>query len=479
MSYESLLQRLEAAEARIQYLEAGGFGEPSEVLPPEKKWYSGFQKLLLAYDPEVGAAREQLEVQAEAVRRADELLFEPVDEPVIRGYPRPKVLRWYEKYALRGYTQFRDNEVTWHAKHSAPAQHIGDRSVGDSENFFLRRARLIIQGDVSDHVYIYLQPDFAVTPPGSSDATFFVQLRDWYTDIYFDKTQIHRLRVGLSKVPYGWENMQSSSNRVPLDRNDALNSAVRNERDLGIFYYWTPIYAQQMFRYVLAENLKGSGNYGVLGLGVYNGQGGAFVEQNNNLHVVGRITWPYLLENGQIVELSTQAYTGRYTVLTSDIRPLGGRRVIRPKVINTQGIRDERIAWTAIWYPQPIGFQAEWNIGRGPALNPEQTLVEERALYGGYLMALAKIDTSRCGLFYPFVRWVYYRGGVKADRNAPFALIDETELGVEWQIAPAAELTVQYTFTDRTNTRATTAAGVVPYRQFVGQLLRFQFQFNY
>jgi phosphate-selective porin len=49
------------------------------------------------------------------------------------------------------------------------------------------------------------------------------------------------LRVGQSKVPFGFENLQSSQNRLTLDRNDALNSAVANERDLGAFFYASKI----------------------------------------------------------------------------------------------------------------------------------------------------------------------------------------------------------------------------------------------
>jgi hypothetical protein len=32
-----------------------------------------------------------------------------------------------------------------------------------------------------------------------------------------------------SKVPFGFENLQSSQNRLTLDRNDALNSAANEE----------------------------------------------------------------------------------------------------------------------------------------------------------------------------------------------------------------------------------------------------------
>jgi hypothetical protein len=41
------------------------------------------------------------------------------------------------------------------------------------------------------------------------------------------------------------------------------------------------------------------------------------------------------------------------------------------------------------------------------------------------------------------------------------------------------ELTVSYLPTDRTNTTAFDQAGVRSYRQFDGDVLRFQFQFNY
>jgi hypothetical protein len=53
------------------------------------------------------------------------------------------------------------------------------------------------------------------------------------------------------------------------------------------------------------------------------------------------------------------------------------------------------------------------------------------------------------------------------------------EIGNEWQINKSTELTLMYTWTDRTNTTAFSDAGVRSYRQFEGQLLRCQFQINY
>ena len=233
--------------------------------------------------------------------------------------------KWYEKLSIRGYTQFRFGRTLSQDLEGAEPNLFGDRSInGDAENFSIRRARLILFGDVSDHFYLYFQPDFASTPQGSTTSTFFGQLRDLYADIYVDTTKIHRFRVGLSKVPFGFENMQSSQNRAPLDRADSMNTAVSpNERDLGIFYYWTPPDQQKLFKVLVDSGLKGSGNYGVFGIGVYDGQGGSVPEANLNLHTVARFTYPYQLCSGQVVEASIQGYTGEYTVSGAEIRPLG------------------------------------------------------------------------------------------------------------------------------------------------------------
>lgn len=485
--YEKLLERLEITENRLRLLERDEGVANALAVEPEKRLGHEVPKILLVHDPEVAVAREQIAAEAARMELPPEVL-DPLGKARVEGRKEKK---WYEKFSLRGYTQFRDNETLYQVNADVPntpaVMSPNDGSVGPNRNFFIRRARIILQGAITDHIYMYLQEDFASSVSGATNGVnHYPQIRDWYFDIFFDTTQIHRVRVGQSKVPYGWENLQSSSNRIPLDRDDAINTPVKNERDLGAFYYWTPIYAQKLFRYVLAQNLKGSGNYGVFGLGVYNGQGGSFAEQNDNVHAVSRLTIPYQFDNGQIVEVGVQGYTGKYSVFGTAIRPLGlGAATITPAgtlsstIVNRAGIRDERVAGTIIVYPQPIGFQCEWSVGSGPGLSPDQRTVEERALYGGYVMALAKIDTDHCGLLYPFVRWQYYKGGFKAEPNAPYGTVDEFEAGVEWQISPALEIVAQYTYTDRVNTQAATQAGFESYRNWEGSLLRMQLQVNY
>ncbi|MBM3773272.1 MAG: hypothetical protein FJW27_18680 [Acidimicrobiia bacterium] len=58
------------------------------------------------------------------------------------------------------------------------------------------------------------------------------------TPTSLDTQNAWRLRFGQSKVPFGSVNMQSSQNRAPLERPDALNSAVEGERDLGAALMW-------------------------------------------------------------------------------------------------------------------------------------------------------------------------------------------------------------------------------------------------
>lgn len=63
--------------------------------------------------------------------------------------------------------------------------------------------------------------------------------------------------------------MQSSQNRLALDRNDGLNSCCRDERDIGAFFYWAPAHIRELFKDLVGKNLKGSGDYGVFAFGVY------------------------------------------------------------------------------------------------------------------------------------------------------------------------------------------------------------------
>ena len=392
----------------------------------------------------------------------------------------PKKKHWYEKLAFRGYTQLRyarEFDVE-----GAKIQILGDSAVAANQTFSIRRARLILSGDVSDYVSVYLQPDFAASVPGIADATFFAQIRDWYADVHFDRKKEYRVRLGQSKVPFGFENLQSSQNRLPLDRSDALNSAAKNERDLGAFFYWTPKFAQDFFKHAVDDGEKGSGNYGVLALGAYAGQGGSFREQNSSLHVVARAVAP-LQFGGQKMEFAVGGYWGKYGVLSSAISPLGIGPAVKPAGTldtgNKTGVVDARAAVTVVVYPRPIGFQAEWNVGRGPTLNAAQTSVDASRIHGGYAMLMYRWKGCSGHEVIPFARYGYYRGGYKSERNAPRVELDDIEAGVEWHIAGEVELTVAYQHANRTNTSAAGTADTRSYEKSTAHIARTQVQIKF
>ncbi|MFB9863752.1 porin [Rufibacter immobilis] len=374
--------------------------------------------------------------------------------------PQAAKSHWYDKISLRGYVQIRYNRLL---ETNPQLKTEYDRSVGDKGGFLIRRARLVFSGNVHDRVFIYIQPDLASTPSGSS-SLHFVQLRDAYFDISLDKKKEYRLRVGQSKVPYGFENMQSSQNRLTLDRNDALNSALPNERDLGLMFYWAPEHIRKRFSELANSRLKGSGDYGVFGLGIYNGQTANRPEANNNQHLVARLSYPFAFKNGQIVEPGLQAYTGLYTV-TSD--------QLSSTEIKGGNFTDRRVAASVVVYPQPFGFQAEYNIGKGPEFDPATKTIQSKSLKGGYAQAMYAFKLGDQN-FIPFVKTQFYEGGKKAETDARYSKVYETEIGVEWQPLPNFELATQYTITDRT----TKDGKNLDNRQH-GQLLRVQAQFNF
>lgn len=376
--------------------------------------------------------------------------------------PEPKKeTPWYEKIKIRGYTQFRYNRIPGINKNDDLKNAQGDRFLGRDNGFGIRRARLIIYGDVHERVSIYLQPDFA---SAINDQLNVAIMRDWYADLFFDKAKTLRLRVGQSKVPYGFENLQSSQNRLALDRNDALNSAVKDERDIGMFLYWAPKHIRERFKHLVDGGLKGSGDYGVIGLGVYNGQTANRPALNDNMHFVGRVTWPFKLGE-QFLEVGGGGYVGKYRVGLGDKTGY---------TVESKDIDDARVFGTIVLYPQPFGFQAEGTYGTGPSLGfKETTRIESRELFGGYAQVMYKIDdVAGTVSLIPFVRATYYEGGKKFDNLAPKHLVKELELGIEWQLLKALEVVLAYDMAER----KVQSDKLSKERGHVG---RVQLQFNY
>ncbi|MES2704374.1 MAG: porin [Bacteroidota bacterium] len=368
---------------------------------------------------------------------------------------------WYENIGIRGYMQVRYNRLA----ETNPKLKCDqcDRSWGENGGISLRRVRIYVWGQIHPRVYLYIQPDFASS--ASTTALHFGQIRDAYMDVSFDDKREFRVRLGQSKIPFGFENMQSSQNRLPLDRNDALNSPLSNERDLGAFFYWAPDKIRKRFSHLVNDNLKGSGDYGVVGLGVFNGQTANRPELNNQLHAVARVTYPFQV-GSQIIEPSIQGYTGHYVIPADQIT----------KGVKTDAHRsylDKRAAATLVLYPQPFGIQAEYNIGKGPEFNLADTSIQSKDLHGGYV-TLSYFIKYKTQAIFPFVRMQYYNGGKKFELDARSYTVNEYEAGIEWQPIRNFELVAMYTISKR---RFEDFAA--PKNTQEGQLLRLQAQVNF
>jgi hypothetical protein len=372
-----------------------------------------------------------------------------------------KKAHWSDKITIRGYTQVRYNRLF--ESNSDLVSEQGDKSIGNKQGFFIRRMRIIFFGQLSDNVYFYIQPDFASS--ASSTSLHFAQLRDAYFDVSLDKKREFRFRIGQSKVPYGFENLQSSQNRLPFDRNDAFNSAVSNERDLGVFFMYCPKKVRELYSSFVNDGLKGSGDYGIFSFGLYNGQVANKPELNNNSHMVTRLTYPVKLGN-QIIEPGIQAYSGMWVMPKDQITST-------TKVVKSYEYLDQRYAASLVLYPKPFGIQAEYTIGKGPEYDAGKDSILTKNLKGGYV-TLSYIIKIKKHIIIPFVRGSTYQGGKKHELDARSYRVDEIEGGIEYQPFKNFEFTAAYLYSDRTTSDRTKENNY----QF-GSLLRLQAQLNF
>ena len=386
---------------------------------------------------------------------------------------RSAIKNWFDKISIRGYVQARYSYLP--GDKSIRSEY--DNTIRDNTGFAFRRVRLVVSGDITDWLSFYIQPEFAGSVPGTTgdQSNNFAQLRDAYADIFLpvpflflDKKDL-RIRVGQSKVPFGWENLQSSQQRLAFDRSDGINSAANGERDIGFFIYYTPNETRKLFRRLIDSGLKGSGDYGLLGVGVYNGQTINVNERNDNKHIVLHATYPMELPYGQIIQFGVDAHRGTFNVGAPSGTGLPGV----PILVNNGNILDERVGVHFVLFPQPFGFQAEWNWGNGPQLNATRTAIEEGNIQGGYVQGMYRWTVNDWTTLTPYVRYQEYSGGKKHRTNSPFNVVREWEVGMEWQIAKALEFTIAYARSRRTDTQT------APYNIREGDIVRTQLQYNF
>jgi hypothetical protein len=384
----------------------------------------------------------------------------------------PKEPAWYEKMSIDGYTQVRNTESM-----SDDGGQVGalpaDRSVDPNQNLVIRRGRFKITGDFG-RVYLYTQFDVAASVDSGTRGNLGYQTRDIYADIALDEAKEHRVRIGVSKVPYGWVNLQSSQNRLQMERPEALNSAVEGERDQGLYYMYANTEDRALFKSLVKDGFKGSGDYGVFTVGVYSGAGLNRADNNGGVHSVIRYSQPWVSSSGQMYEAGVAAYSGRFKVTTADISGSGTAPTMST-TDSAEGFIDRRVAATFIIYPQPWGLEAEWTTGQGPQMNDARTRIDTGYLNGGYVMLNYRHKYGEQSELIPYVRWNYFDGARKFGTNATKMVVNEIDVGFEWQWRKEVELQLQYTFADERSNSSSTNPKVID----GSQRLAVQLQFNY
>lgn len=376
--------------------------------------------------------------------------------------------KWYERVKLRGYIQTRFIGILGDDDNPGVNQ-ANDAFVSETQSIGIRRGRLVLSGDVTDHLFLYLQSDYMAGVGGVNA----LQARDVYADVSLDPAREFRVRLGLSKVPYGFTNMQSSQNRYALERPDALNSAVEGERDLGAYFIWAPYEIRNRFKDLVKMGLRGSGDYGVLNFGVYSGQGINNADRNGDVHYIARAAWPFEFDNGQILEVGASYFSGRYVPTAAAIAGVG------TPSFDSRGVRDERVAINAILYPQPFGLEAEWTWGREPMLSSDMRTISSQNTSGGFVQAVYRHVFPNQAELIPFLRWQTFDGARKFAANAPRNRVDEIAFGLEYIPYPELELTLMYSTGTRTNTLDNPAAAGPRYRDVNYHYLGIQAQINF
>jgi hypothetical protein len=380
--------------------------------------------------------------------------------------------------SIDGYTQVRHTEQL-NDKAYLTGGLPADRSVDANQNLVIRRGRFKISGDFG-RVFLYTQFDVAASVDSGTRGNLGYQTRDIYADIALDEAKEHRIRIGVSKVPYGWVNLQSSQNRLQMERPEALNSAVEGERDQGIYYMYANTEDRALFKSLVKDGYKGSGDYGVFTAGFYSGAGLNRADNNGEVHSVIRLSKPWVSASGQMYEAGIGGYAGRFKVTTgaAAIDATAMENAVKNQADKrnfNDGFVDRRAAATFIMYPQPWGIEAEWTAGQGPQMNDARNNINVESLHGGYIMVNYRHKYGEQSEFLPYVRWNYFDGARKFGTNATKMVVNEIDLGFEWQWRKEVELQLQYTLADeRTNSSSSNPLIIAGSRR-----LALQLQFNY
>jgi hypothetical protein len=348
-----------------------------------------------------------------------------------RAAPAPKTA-WHDTTTVGGYMQFRWNDHPDRAN-----------SLGKPDNDFqVRRARIKVEARPTDRVKGTLQIDL---PVGDG----VVDVKDAYGEYYLGDANETRLRFGQAKVPFGFQVPQSSSLRLTMERTD-LKSMTPGERDRGAWLMYTPEKLHDRFNELKSDHL-GTGDFGFLTAGVFNGQGFNTSEANDGKHFVFRADYPFECGSGRMGQAGVSILTGDY--VTGNAEATANSTTA---TVPTAEIDEHALNFHFYLPPDPWGVQFEYLTGESAALftpdpgDPNTWFVGQANVDGWY----GQLHYKPCDDGTAFIRFDDF-DGFKKNGLGKLPSRNDTErwsFGYAHDIDPRTELTVQFDSLEKNGT---------------------------
>ncbi len=236
--------------------------------------------------------------------------------------------------------------------------YFDDGAAPVSNTFLVRRAYLIVQGDLGRFVSFYASPDF-----GDGKAS----LEDGYADLKFSGAA--RLRVGKMKSPFGLEHLQSSTSLLFIER--FLPTSLSPNRDVGVV--------------LTGELASAVVSYSA---GVLNGApDGASLDRDaagDGKEAVGRLfVRPFQKRKGQLdLGIGLAATAGRHDGTLASYKSPGQQAIFSYATgVTAEGER-WRLAPQGYAYYRTVGLMAEWTRSVHDLRKDQATLTARHEAWG-------------------------------------------------------------------------------------------------
>ena len=304
----------------------------------------------------------------------------------------PKKKPWHETVKVGGYMHGR-----W--------QYYPDAAADKKSNeFLLRYVRTKFTFQPTDRVKAIIQIDAGQNK---------ISLTDPNVQYLLSAASTTRVRVGQSQLPFGLQTPQSSSVRLPFERNWLARRMFPGERDTGLVFFYTRPGDGTLFT-AAKKHDYGVGDYGNLAIAVVNGQGINKGEMNSQKHVIIRVAKPLLLGSSErYAEVGASFMNGRYYSATAD-----------------QDFDDRLFGLHAFVAPRPLGLQVEYYTG-------ETEGADIHGWYGMGILRTGQRDTL-------FLRYDSYDGPRKGAGLGNVYDRHRTTMGYAHQVSDKTRLTVEY-----------------------------------